>query len=260
MSSSSPEFQVFLSFRGTEIRKTFISFLSEALKRNGIRTFWDEEDLKKGDRITKAIFRAIEGSAICIPVLSPSYAESRWCLMELAKMVHCQRKIIPIFYNVEPRVVRHQTGPYKEAFERHQGRFDKKTIDEWKEALKEVAEISGYDNANGNEAQLVGMVVKQVCQELRSEWLDTNSGRPSDPEETEIDAELGAIEKKLRQQKDSHLMGLEQHKKQYEMDVKQKMEVSSAADKNNLKQNLDAFLKQIHRMKVQYLINHMSLE
>ncbi|KAF3784117.1 TMV resistance protein [Nymphaea thermarum] len=147
-SSPTPGFQVFLSFRGSETRNGFTSHLSHALKRSGIRTFLDEEDLQKGDIITETIRGAVEGSAVCIPVLSESYADSRWCLMELAMMVKCNKKIIPIFYDVEPTVVRHQSSSYKAAFDRHRLRFDEKTINEWKGALKRVAEISGYDRKN----------------------------------------------------------------------------------------------------------------
>ncbi|XP_031495767.1 disease resistance protein L6-like [Nymphaea colorata] len=257
-SSSTPGFQVFLSFRGPETRNGFTSHLSHALKQSGIRTFLDEEDLQKGERITETICRAIEGSAICIPVLSQSYADSSWCLMELAMMVNCNKKIIPIFYDVEPTVVRHQSSSYKAAFDRHRLRFDEKTINEWKGALKGVAEISGYDRrntANGNEAKLVSMVVERVSRELKKE---TSSGCSIDPEETESDAELQAIEEKLRQQKDPYLMELELHRKQYEMHVKQKMRISSSADRENLKKQLDAFLKQIHQMKMQHLLNHMA--
>ncbi|KAF3790110.1 TMV resistance protein [Nymphaea thermarum] len=136
------------SVRGEDTRKGFAGHLHEALHQRGIKTFIDEESLERGKNIKERIFSAIERSAVCIPILSPSYADSRWCLMELAKMVEFRKKIIPIFYHVDPSDVRHQRGAFEAAFQSYQLRFDRSTVMEWRNALREAADISGYDLRN----------------------------------------------------------------------------------------------------------------
>lgn len=147
-SSSSKEFDVFLSFRGTDTRHGFASHLFEALRERQIRTFMDDDNLERGERLKDRILQAIESSELCIPILSQGYAESEWCLMELAEIVRKKKKIIPVFYHVDPSDVRKQRGPFGAAFDAHQRRFDNNTVTEWRKAMAEVGYISGYDAKN----------------------------------------------------------------------------------------------------------------
>ena len=102
-----------------------------------------------GEEIRPALPKAIKESTISIPIFSKDYASSKWCLRELAKMVECHKtmghKILPIFYDVEPSDVRHQTGTYEKAFRQHLKHFDKKTVQGWKEAMREVGEMKGWE-------------------------------------------------------------------------------------------------------------------
>ena len=148
------EYEVFLSFRGPDVRKSFVDCLYSYLVRSKIRTFRDEEELRKGDTIAHSLVQAITESKIYIPILSESYASSKWCLQELAKMVECwksgggakgQHIIIPALYFMNPREVRHpDSGPYKESFEQHNLKHDPETILEWKGALQEVGKMKGW--------------------------------------------------------------------------------------------------------------------
>ncbi|CAI0436213.1 unnamed protein product [Linum tenue] len=115
------DYEVFLSFRGPDVRKRFGDHLYTSLVRAKIRTFRDEEELQKGEGIAPSLVRAIPESKIYIPILTQQYASSKWCLLELAQMVECWKQgkghlILPIFYFVDPRDVRHQQGPYQQAF------------------------------------------------------------------------------------------------------------------------------------------------
>ena len=100
--ASGGEYQVFLSFRGEDIRKTFTDYLYHNLVDAGIRTFRDSDKLRVGERIGPALLKAIQDSKICIPIFSRDYASSKWCLLELAQMVDCGKQILPIFYDVTP--------------------------------------------------------------------------------------------------------------------------------------------------------------
>lgn len=148
------KYHVFLSFRGIDTRNNFTDHLYEALKRRGFITFRDDEVLIIGEVISDELLKAIEESLISIVVLSENYASSTWCLDELLKILESRkllgRKVLPIFYGVDPSAVRHQTGSFKKAFEKHEKRFrdDTDKVQRWRNALKEVAGLSGLDSTN----------------------------------------------------------------------------------------------------------------
>ncbi|KAM7473390.1 hypothetical protein LguiB_020633 [Lonicera macranthoides] len=102
------KYDVFLSFRGEDTRKTFVDHLYSALKKSGIYTFKDDERLETGESISPAILKAIEESSFAVIVFSKNYASSRWCLDELVKVMECNSKssmgqtVIPVFYDIEP--------------------------------------------------------------------------------------------------------------------------------------------------------------
>ncbi|XP_059429315.1 disease resistance protein RML1A-like [Corylus avellana] len=147
-------YDVFLSFRGEDTRKNFTDHLYSALERVGIRTFRDDEELRRGETISTELLNAIRGSKISVVVFSKGYASSRWCLDELVEIVHCKNTIghtlLPIFYHVDPSDVRKQIGTFAEAFVRHEERFhtDKERVWKWREALTEAANCSGWDLEN----------------------------------------------------------------------------------------------------------------
>ncbi|XP_040362170.1 uncharacterized protein LOC112165109 isoform X2 [Rosa chinensis] len=83
-----PKHDVFLSFRGADTR-AFMGHLHAALIHRGISTFRDDKDLEKGKSIPKELDKAIEGSKVCVVIVSPDYASSKWCLNELLKILEC---------------------------------------------------------------------------------------------------------------------------------------------------------------------------
>jgi deoxyribodipyrimidine photolyase len=146
-------YDVFLSFRGEDTRKAFTAHLYEALRRNGINTFFDDK-LRSGDEISPALIKAIEESEISIIVLSKNYASSRWCLDELMKILECKKtrrqQVLPLFYHVDPSEVRNQTNSFGKAFAEIKERFkdDEMKVHRWKIALTEVANLSGRPLGN----------------------------------------------------------------------------------------------------------------
>ncbi|PRQ22094.1 putative TIR domain-containing protein [Rosa chinensis] len=56
--------------------------------------------------------------------------------------------VLPIFYDVDPSVVRKKTGSFGEAFANHEERFsdDKEKVWRWRSALTEVASFSGWNS------------------------------------------------------------------------------------------------------------------
>ena len=148
------EYEVFLSFRGTETRKTFTDHLYTALKKKGIYTFRDDERLERGTFINEELSKAIKESRFAIVIISNDYASSSWCLTKLAEIVECMEMkkltILPVFHYVDPSDVRNQRGTFAEAFAKHEERL-KETIadvEKWRVALTKVAKvanIAGWD-------------------------------------------------------------------------------------------------------------------
>jgi len=139
-------YDVFVSFRGTDTRLNFTDHLFAALKRKGIFAFRDDTKLQKGESIAPELFHAIEASQVFIVVFSKNYASSTWCLRELESILHSSqlhgKRVLPVFYDVDPSEVRKQSGGYGEAFVKH---GDTGIVQKWREALKEVGNISGWD-------------------------------------------------------------------------------------------------------------------
>ncbi|CAM8881954.1 unnamed protein product [Rhodiola kirilowii] len=161
------EYQVFLSFRGTNTR-TFVGHLFSALDRTGFRVFMDNIGLEYGKDIQQKLYEGINRSEVSVVILSPGYADSRWCLDELVKIMELQalnvNRVLPVFFNLEPTVVRNQTGVYKDAFLVLEERFEKDRIEKWKSALKRVADLRGLSlNADRDEP----LLVENIIQELR---------------------------------------------------------------------------------------------
>ncbi|CAN1812226.1 Disease resistance protein L6 [Linum perenne] len=149
LSLPSVEYEVFLSFRGPDTRSQITDILYRFLVHSKIHTFKDDDELRKGEGIWSTLVKVINQSKIYVPIISKNYAYSKWCLKELVEIVKQQRKdnrhiILPIFYMVNPRDVRHQTGPYQNAFLEHANTFDELTIQNWRDALNEVGALKGW--------------------------------------------------------------------------------------------------------------------
>ncbi|KAJ6858164.1 disease resistance protein RUN1-like [Populus alba x Populus x berolinensis] len=179
-SRSRPEgaYDVFLSFRGEDTRKSFTNHLYTALVQAGIHTFPDDDELPRGEEISHNL-RAIQESKISIAVFSKGYASSRWCLNELVEILKCKRKrtgqiVLPIFYDIDPSDVRKQTGSFAEAFDNYEERFEEKLVKEWRKALEDAGNLSGWslnDMANGHEAKFINEIIKDVCNKLDPKYL-----------------------------------------------------------------------------------------
>ncbi|KAK9077604.1 hypothetical protein SSX86_005941 [Deinandra increscens subsp. villosa] len=165
------KYDVFLSFSGEDTRKNFVDHLYHALKQRGINTYKDDEEIKRGKRISDELIRSIEDSKILIIVFSKNYASSSWCLDELVKIMECQKTseqtAYPVFYDVEPTEVRNQIGAVGEAFMKH---VNEDVAKRWRDALKEAAGLAGRELKNtfgGHEAKFIQKIVEEISLELR---------------------------------------------------------------------------------------------
>ncbi|XP_004304741.1 PREDICTED: TMV resistance protein N-like [Fragaria vesca subsp. vesca] len=165
-------YDVFISFRGTDTRKNFTSHLLAALKRHKIDTYIDYR-LERGDEIKKSLRTAIKKSKICVIIFSQDYASSPWCLDELAYIMERKERYeglaIPIFHEMNPSHVRHQTGDYATVFAKHEERFEDSQVLKWRAALTKAANLSGFDSTSSNvrdDSDLVEQVVIDISKKL----------------------------------------------------------------------------------------------
>nr|XP_023898100.1 TMV resistance protein N-like [Quercus suber] len=167
------EYDVFLSFAGKDTREGFTGYLYKALCDKGINTFIDNK-LSKGEEISEELIQAIKNSSILVIVFSENYAESKWCLDELAEIVECREKdqevqIRPIFYNVNPSEIRYQMGNFGTALANHETKFkiNKDKVQRWRDALIKATNASGWHYKKGGatytyESHFIQEIVNEI--------------------------------------------------------------------------------------------------
>lgn len=178
------QFHVYINHRGTDARNTLGSHIYRRLRAHGLRVLLDPAELQDGDDLIAQIVGAIRTASLHIAILSPHYAESSWCLDELVLMLESGSIIIPVYYHVQPGELRWTSrgkGVYAKALHRlemktsfdpqtqeEKPRYDSGTIEGWRNALSNVADISGFDlhACNGDEGVLVDRVVLCVLEKL----------------------------------------------------------------------------------------------
>uniref|UniRef100_M1AVP4 Bacterial spot disease resistance protein 4 n=2 Tax=Solanum tuberosum TaxID=4113 RepID=M1AVP4_SOLTU len=170
------KYDVFMSFRGEDTRKTFTGHLYEGLKNRGIFTFQDDKRLEHGDSIPEELLKAIKESQVALVVFSENYAASRWCLNELVKIMEYMKEengqiVIPVFYNVDPSHVRHQRENFAKAFAKHELKYKDgvermEKVQRWRTALTAATDLKGYDIRQGVESENIQQIVNQISLKL----------------------------------------------------------------------------------------------
>eukprot|EP01018_Ginkgo_biloba_P023558 Gb_28152 [translate_table: standard] len=169
--STQNDFDVFINHRGVDVKDSLASHIYDLLQSRGVRAFLDREELRTGEEFPDAITEAIKSSLVHIAIFSPHYAESDWCLRELALMLKTPNAtIIPVFYNVTPGELRWAKGAFAKAFGKHYRRYSREMVDEWSAALHEVSNISGLFHSD-LKGRLPRAVLQKVMEKIKSEPL-----------------------------------------------------------------------------------------
>ncbi|XP_019095566.1 PREDICTED: disease resistance protein RPS4-like [Camelina sativa] len=165
-----PDHQVFLNFRGFDVRYCFISHLEKALRDAKITVFVDE-DAARGEDLT-VLFQQIEKSNMALVVFSRTYMESEWCLDELVKIKERVDKgklvAIPIFYKVDADELKEFLD---KACETHGKVYATHILEKWKAALECIKSKMGLTLENGKkskEAGFIEIIVDHVMQSLKN--------------------------------------------------------------------------------------------
>ncbi|KAI9084094.1 hypothetical protein K1719_033950 [Acacia pycnantha] len=142
------KYHVFLSFRGEDTRRSFTDHLYHALQCKGIIAFRDDEDLARENLLNRVCFRQLKNQ---FPLL----------------LFYLQIMLLQL----DPSNIRHQTGNFGKAFKKLEEKFsqDKIKVQRWRDALEEVANLSGWHSDNWHETKLIETVVGEVWSKLYDE-------------------------------------------------------------------------------------------
>eukprot|EP00253_Pinus_taeda_P005227 PITA_05227 len=222
--SNNQWYEVFISHRGPDTKKTFARLLYLRLLENGVRAFLDEKEMQRGYDFPSQIKQAISTASVHVAILSRGYAESNWCLDELLQMLQTGAPTIPVFYGVPPYEVRWTRGKNskyaqdlqnlaKKKTQEKQPRYGSKKIKKWRNALSRVADFSGFELEACNigeevEVVLLDKVVKRLLEILKKEKPDLHVAKYP----TGLDEKLRDFEDKvgLQQQQSgrSQMLGI----------------------------------------------------
>lgn len=142
-----PQYQVFINFRGEELRNSFVGFLVKAMRSSKVNVFTDEVELKGTD--LQNLFKRIEESRVAVAIFSERYTESRWCLDELVKMKAQMEQgklvVIPVFYRIDATACKNLEGTFGDKFRKLEWEYrsEPERIKKWKEALASVSNNIG---------------------------------------------------------------------------------------------------------------------
>nr|XP_043627796.1 disease resistance protein RPV1-like isoform X2 [Erigeron canadensis] len=164
------KYDVFISFRGSDTRYSFTDHLFEALVTAGIKTFRNTKNPQDPKPET-----VIAESRASIVVLSKNYANSVSCLDELVLIMERRKRfyhiVVPIFYyDVDPLDVKMQKNSFELRLDRlgfeNDIKLGEAKIERWKEALSDVANLSGKV-LSGPETKFIADIVNTITNKLR---------------------------------------------------------------------------------------------
>ncbi|CAJ1975886.1 unnamed protein product [Sphenostylis stenocarpa] len=182
------KYDVFVSFHGADIRRVFLCHLVEGFKSKTVKVFVDDE-IERGEEIWPSLVEAIEGSSISLIIFSQGYASSHWCLDEVVKIIECREKdgqiVIPVFYCIEPKDVRDQLGSYKNAFDEHEIKYERK-VPIWRHALNKSTLLAGIQSSKfRDDADLLKNIVDVVSTRLDKTLIEGKVGNDKKIEKME---------------------------------------------------------------------------
>ncbi|XP_058743676.1 uncharacterized protein LOC131616377 [Vicia villosa] len=174
-------YDVFVSYLGKDTGQNFVSHLQTALTIAGITTCINYR-IGNGTELGPELSRAIGWSRISILVFSRNYTQSSWCLNELQKVMECHRTgdqaVVPVFYDVDPSVVRLQNGGFGKDLRATAKRISAKgkmehVLSSWRKALTEAANLLGWDATKYRyKDELVQRIVEDVLRKLNRGLLN----------------------------------------------------------------------------------------
>ncbi|KAK9085170.1 hypothetical protein Sjap_025581 [Stephania japonica] len=160
--NSSSNCDVFINHRGIDTKRNVAGLLHNNLSRLNVRSFLDRESMRPGDNLFEKINNAIRNCRVGVTIFSPNYCNSYFCLHELALIMECKKKVIPIFYDVKPSELRVLDG---------NGQRSPDELWRFRCALDEARYTVGitFDSINGNWSDLMTNATDIILKTLDEE-------------------------------------------------------------------------------------------
>ncbi len=104
------DYDLFVS-HASEDKETFVRPLVEALEAEHLSVWYDESELRPGDRLIQSIERGLSRSRFGIVVISPAFFEKRWPRSELDALTNREfatgeSVLLPVWLDVDAEAVR----------------------------------------------------------------------------------------------------------------------------------------------------------
>ncbi|KAF2305138.1 hypothetical protein GH714_002018 [Hevea brasiliensis] len=114
--------------------------------------------MKPGDRLFDKIDSAIGECKLGVAVLSPRYADSYFCLHELALIMETKKRIIPIFCDIKPSELRIKDN----------GTCPSQELQRFTDALEEAKYTVGltFDSHKGNWSEFLSKATDAIVKNL----------------------------------------------------------------------------------------------
>ncbi|EOA14989.1 hypothetical protein CARUB_v10028338mg [Capsella rubella] len=161
--------QVFINFRGKDVRNGFLSFLEPAMREANINVFVDKGEVMGTNLVN--LFVRIQESRVAVVIFSKDYSSSEWCLDELAKIKDCNDQgglsVIPIFYKLSTENVKELKGDFGDTFRNLTRKYKHlpERTQKWKEALESIPQIKGMtlsEQSDRNEREFMNEMVLEI--------------------------------------------------------------------------------------------------
>lgn len=105
---------LFISY-ASEDKENFVRPLAEALKRQGLKVWFDEYEIRIGDSLRQRIDQGLIHSQYGLVVISPTFFEKQWTQYELdgllARQNAGERIVLPILYQLTPHELLQRCPP-----------------------------------------------------------------------------------------------------------------------------------------------------
>lgn len=99
-SLTSDDYVVFVSHATYD--KWIAQVICEKIESLGIKTWRDDRDIDGGDKIPEAIRKAIASCSEVAVLLTPKSIDRPWVLLEIGMAIGQDKRIVPLFYHIEP--------------------------------------------------------------------------------------------------------------------------------------------------------------
>ncbi|KAF8389306.1 hypothetical protein HHK36_025999 [Tetracentron sinense] len=96
---------VFINHRGIDTKRGVAGLLYDHLTLLKLHPFMDIKNMNPGDKLF-VIDSAIQNSKLGVAIFSRHYCESYFCLRELTTLMEYNKKVIPIFVDINPSELR----------------------------------------------------------------------------------------------------------------------------------------------------------